>query len=553
VIVVAAGLVAAALLGIVAAHMVRPSEELRLSAARFFANLTGQTPPQSRWRLANPLTSMAFWLRLAAVGLALAALLAACSSRRGAPTQGLGVWLVMDTSASLTAQQGDQARWALAQAAADAALEQADAARGELPLCIRLFSFDLVLSAHGDALSTAASAREAVNRMAPRALGTDLSVVQSWLDTPVPGETCPPTHVVVISDQPAPAWANQAAGNPELVWQDIAQPVDNVGFTGLSALRDPLTGQVAEISVVIQAFGRVPNGVHLTIRNPADEIIADEPAVWRADQTWRLAFALGEPGQYSLALEPADAYQLDDHAAIDLGAATELSVDCRLSDCQWFAGLGWNTTSRPAALAVVSNLEVPEPDIPTLVVGPGYELDQPTQPIRDFREGDPLLADLNFDVVELLGLPSQPGRPDFLPVLRGANETIWLARRDEPPAVMIPGLPLTVEPGADDSAGRASLVIFFNSVRWLLRSRELPPLYTLTSAAEPEASGTRLALHPGEGDTAQAPRSLGSLEAITPGLTSSPDVPVWPLWLLAAVGLWALERILSGVRGDKWR
>ncbi|HSR51565.1 MAG TPA: hypothetical protein VLV83_12110, partial [Acidobacteriota bacterium] len=148
-----------------------------------------------------------------------------------------------------------------------------------------------------------------------------------------------------------------------------------------------------------------------------------------------------------------------------------------------------------------------------------------------------LLDGLNFDVAERMGIapPPRPLPASFSPVLRGLNGT-WMALRQDPPAVYIPGPPL----GSEDDSGRFSTTVFFNAVRHLLGRRSLPPLHTLTSPADPVPEGSRLALHDEEGNTSFQPRSAGDVTDLSPTATRAATVPLWPvlLALTAALFLW---------------
>jgi hypothetical protein len=77
-------------------------------------------------------------------------------------------------------------------------------------------------------------------------------------------------------------------------------------------------------------------------------------------------------------------------------------------------------------------------------------------------------------------------------------------------------------------------------VRWLLQSRATPPLYTLTDPEHPIVEETRVALHEGEGNTALAPASFGTLAAAR------------AVVLLALLVL-LVERLLAWRLGARWR
>jgi hypothetical protein len=97
---------------------------------------------------------------------------------------------------------------------------------------------------------------------------------------------------------------------------------------------------------------------------------------------------------------------------------------------------------------------------------------------------------------------------------------------------------------------RFSSTVFLNAARWILERRPRPPLFTLTSPEQPEPSGNRIALHPGEGNTGRTPRSVGTFDPRAPrGRQTERRLPLWP-WLVGAAALIFLtERGLALLRG----
>ena len=151
--------------------------------------------------------------------------------------------------------------------------------------------------------------------------------------------------------------------------------------------------------------------------------------------------------------------------------------------------LRWQQDDYAPHLRVVPMGTAPS-DLPTLYVDKAYDQVVPKQEIRDFYEASPILADLNLDVVESLGIPGAPLEDGFDPVLRSEDGRIWLAHREEPLAAYVPGLPT----GGTDNRGGFSATVFFNAIKWLLGTRTPTPLYTLTSPAYPEPEGARSTL-----------------------------------------------------------
>lgn len=243
-------------------------------------------------------------------------------------------------------------------------------------------------------------------------------------------------------------------------------------------------------------------------------------------------------------LSPGGAYQYDDTAVIDVGDEQKIRVDWQLRDRRLLRQMGWAADNITPHLLVTSQLPQ-KGTIPTLVVGQGYgrsnNKNKGTGDIRDFIEKHPLLEDVNLDAAESLGLEGIDLPKGFSPVLRGTDGKVWLAFREDPVCVYVPGLPT----GTDDLAGRFSATVFFNAFRWLLKERPLPPLYTLTAPNAPEPSGNRLALHPDEGNTSRQSHSVGSIDQLEPVKGQWRSIPLWPIPLMLAVVLFLIERILA--------
>ena len=131
-------------------------------------------------------------------------------------------------------------------------------------------------------------------------------------------------------------------------------------------------------------------------------------------------------------------------------------------------------------------------------------------------------------------------------MLSGPESVVWIAERATPVAAFVPGLPLD----GDDNVARFSSTVFLNAARWILERRPRPPLFTLTSPEQPEPSGNRIALHPGEGNTGRTPRSVGTFDPRAPrGRQTERRLALWP-WLVGAAALVFLtERGLALLRG----
>ncbi|MCB0112403.1 MAG: hypothetical protein KDE53_41045, partial [Caldilineaceae bacterium] len=419
------------------------------------------------------------------------------------------------------------------------------------------------------------AAQTELDAVTPRALGTDLALIRTLLaqqiitqstaisatetgqeqrlpDTVGPtAGTCAVTHVVVITDLPAPDWIAEPLP-VDVIWRDVAEPVDNSGFSNIRAKRDPLSGLVHGVEVTAQYYNTPPLNAHMIITGPTGNRIVDEPLQWRGDGTWRTDWLPPTPGRYQLELAPGGAYTLDDHAVLEINEGTAIHVDWQSAATALREQLGWIQDAQTPQLRVIDLNRVGSAAFttpsPTLVIGNGYTGGQP-QEILDFYTTGTLLADLNLDVAEQVGIQGTVLPNGFVPVLRGVDGWVWLAQRHDPPALLIPGLPTEI----DETIDAFSATVFFNGVRWLLQERPLTPLYTLTTPALPEPTGSRIALHAGEGDTARMPSSYGEISALKPQRVGARTWPLWPYLLALAMLIFVVERGLAFYGGSRWR
>ena len=518
----------------------------RLSAARFFRDLPPPRKGQSRLRRGKMELTLPFFLQLFVLLLLLAAVFFSDKRLKGHEAEGLGVWFIVDTSASMSTLQGNKPRMAAAVREVELAVDQAQKAAKNKELCFRLSAMDLErrdLITAGNAVSIT----RAIQNLKPRPLGTDLGVIrrafQILKDQSKLKDHCQVSHIVVVTDIPDPGWLWESGGI-EVVWRDVGQLVDNVGFTNIQASRNPLTGLASEVLIEVTAFGTPPANTGLLVTAPDGTQVMDEELNWQQGQFWQGRFTPFAVGEYQLHLSPGGAYVFDDVAVIKIDEGQLIRVDWQLPDRRLLREMAWIEDKTNPHLRVTSNRTTPM-DIPTIIIGPGYTRtrDRDTGPsvIRDFMEASPLLADVNLDAVETLKLGGIELPENFQPVLRGMDGKVWLAQAETPLRAFVPGLPT----GTDDVIGRFSATVFFNAVRWLLQKRDLPALYTLTSPLEPKPAANRLALHKDEGNTQRVPRSSGKLENLKPITGKGAGIPLWPILVMAAVILFLIERALA--------
>ncbi|MCP5051787.1 MAG: hypothetical protein GY940_31765, partial [bacterium] len=140
----------------------------RLSSIRFFMDLPPHKKSKSRLRWGKIRFTLPFFLQLLLLLSLLAALyLMEKKLSGGDETKGLGVWIIVDTSASMSTMQQGETRMAAALREVDQALSNAQKAGQNKDLCFRLSALDLEkrdLLLKGDALAV----EQAVSNLEPR-------------------------------------------------------------------------------------------------------------------------------------------------------------------------------------------------------------------------------------------------------------------------------------------------------------------------------------------------------------------------------------------------
>jgi hypothetical protein len=539
---------------LVVIYMARPNfRRTVLSAALFFRDdpVLGSA---SRIAWSTPRPTPLFFLQLSVLLLLLLAVPhcpAAAVMDRSVKT---GVRVLVDRSASMSTQQNGATRFDAAVAALRSAASPQQSAIG----CFTLSAFDLELVTIAENVTSAADLLALVSRLQPRPLGTELSLVERALNEAprtAPLSTvasakvegaCATGTTIVVSDMPAPPWMDRPASRGD-VWIDVSQPAPNAGLVDLVDNRDRVSGEVRRVRAVVGTFGGMAtSNVTLSVRSPDGTSRTHPVEAWDGP-TGSVDVNLPQPGRYAFQVNPAGAYRYDDEAGIDVPRSGPVRVDWRVARREWLTRLGWTEDRDNPDLRVLPSIEMLDLR-PAIVVGSGYgPRSGPAQPVTTFLETSPLVAGLNLDVAERSGMREAPSLPPgFTAVLSGPGGEVWIAERAMPVAAFVPGLPLE----GDDNVARFSSTVFLNAARWILERRPRPPLFTLTSPEQPEPSGNRIALHPGEGNTGRTPRSVGTFDPRAPrGRQTERRRPLWP-WLVGAAALVFLtERGLALTRG----
>lgn len=529
---------------LIAVHMARPRYRRRaLSAWRFLADLPGPERRRSAFALSRPQLGLRFWLQLAVLLLALAAVLLPGLEIAGGREARLGVWLLVDTSYSMTTREGDGTRLDSARGRARAAIARTfEPDQGVA--CLRLSSFDLEVRD----LATSSSAPvlvEAVERLAARPAGTDLRLARRAL-TDAAGPDCPITHLVVVSDRPAPDFGHaepepESGADRRLVWLDVGGPTVNHGLADIAAMRDPFSGRIETVTVAAESRGGSPEHPPVIMVRGPDGAVMETRPVPQSGTGLAVRFTPAGAGDHVVTLAPGGAYDGDDRAVLTIPDAAPLRVDWRLPGRDLPDRLGWDRADpQAAALRVLADADANAAGAlaadgpPVLVVGPGYGMGEPA-PVGLFVD-HPIRDLVNLDLLEQTAPAPAALSGDWTAVVADAGGRIWIAARERPRAVRIPGLPA----GGDGTADRLAATVFFNAVHWLLRGQAGSFEPSLTTP-----DGTAIREFDGEGDVSGPARSLGSLDDIVPVPGDAEKAPLWPWLVLAAALVFATERILS--------
>lgn len=568
---VIAALIGGVVAALVALYLIRPYyQRVLLSAARFFDDSSESNESRIKLHFRILILSRSFWLQLATLLALLAAVLLinfVYTTKTGESSgpwnlladfvnmketeKGIGLWLVLDTSASMSTLQDSKDRMQAARQEIDRLVKYLKTQQKDHVQCIKFSTFDLEMNTV-PTIHNLDQIQSAVADITPRALGTDLSLIQNLLSqsTDMDKVGCSITHVVVISDSPPTEALVANSDAVRLIWRDLAKPVSNIGLTRITGGGHSL-GQDAEVELEVTAYGDQSHTTELTVTDPTGKAILAEPLTWQQAGAKRISFTPEALGVYSIHLSKGGAYSYDDNAAIEVDIPKDIRVDWQYPDQTWLRLLKWKNDANQPDLRVMADVPPSVDGVPTLIVGDGYNKKPDDAQIVFFDESSTLLADLNLDIAESLNIKgiSVDAGTLFRPVLLGSDESMWLAEMSAPHAFYIPGLPTAT---GDENKDAFTTTVFFNAVQSLLDKRKAKAFYELTSPAHPVPEGTRLALHPGEGNTSQKSHSLGDVTDIKPEAALADGIPLWPLFVALAAGLLLIERSLAMWGGSKW-
>jgi hypothetical protein len=524
-------IVAASAAALIIAYMRRPrtKRRLRLGSARFLADFS----PAARSRLAPAalLRSPMFVIRMLFLAAVAAALLLTVNWNPAGGDARLGLRIIVDTTASMgvaaEAATGAATRAAQAQALVAALLrdKEAEAHARNYRLCTRIIAVD-----RETRLLPPGSLEAALT---PRRLGGDPRMLESVALGEDAG--CPPTHAIVVTDRRKPAIPAAADGRAVLWWQ-VGRPVPNTAIEAVTVNADPLIPGPVRVSFTVRRYGAAGEPRLGTVTGPDGAEVPLAPDCTR--HAHEFCFDAKVPGRYAIALAGTDAFAGDDRAVVDVPEIKALAVDWRLREIP--APPALRIDDGPDAILVARAED--KPDIASrraVLIGGAWSLDPGGSKLGFFNPDDPLLENVNIDLIEQAA-PSALAIPAGFVRAAAVDGRDIIARRAGPRAALVP--PPLLRRDAAAALRNASMLLFANALRYVSADQAPPQQVSFIDADGRELPDVRF-----ESDTAEdGDRSdLAAAIAPTPAGRSDDGPPAWPWLVVAALAVLAVERALA--------
>lgn len=550
--------------GLILLYMLRPHyKPYQLSSAVFFEQKLNERNTSTRITLTAVIFSRPFWVQFTVLATLITALLLSVVTIEGTRTSNtIGVLVALDTSASMDTRYGEGVRLDAAFSELEQLTNQLIRLRDvhhDVHFCVSMLTFDsggardVFVNVSPENLLTAADVVDV------RLLGTNLNLVRMLLMLLDDQErsnfdNCMITHVVVITDRPAPDWVLDEVEGVNLIWRHIGAPADNVGITRITPIGTTLFGWGGQIEVEVSAYGSPPTQTTIIIEDESGVVVQQQSLSWVVANSQSVILRLDAAGLYTVTVSPGGDYPHDDHATIQAPDFETIYYDWRLpiEVPTYFDSLGWVQDSIDPDIRIASFGETIG-GVPTLIVGDFYFAADGIIEIGYFNNDSGILNNLSLDVAEQLNIRALPF-PANIPhkrVLTDREGNIFVAANTEAPFVYIPGPPSM---NRDVLLDAFSQTLFFNAVRWLLGRDNTIELYHLTSASQPFPEGNITVLHSGEGNTALQIAHHGNLTDIEPMVAEVVyDDPVWMALTMMAGIILVLERLLALRGGIHWQ
>ena len=497
----------------------RPPARVSLSFARLMPDPPDEPSPKPRFAPIPPVRSLPFWLHLLLVALCIAALVTDVRVSTSNAPQDIGLRLVVDVSHSMGVQDETGTRLDSALGLARTILAAATEAAQGGTVCVDAFQVGADVSRmQPDHLDAA--------RVRPEA-GDIPTVLQAARADP---DLCVITHVAVLTDLPRPAvdWPTDA---PQLIWAQVGLPQPNAGIAGVAYSPPQLGGRPAGVVLTLETYGDMPPPV-VTVQGPGG---VTRPMVMQAiDRSGRYlaSFDVRRGGTFDVALDNGGAYVGDDHLRFSLNTPDKIGIDWRISGLPAVSAGSRKAENDIVVMALTSGDLVPQGNA-VLLAYQGWPRETVEPRIGAFVEDPALFDPINFDVLERhlpQGLTAQLPT-GFIPELTSDDGAVIVARRDNPPGLILPLPVLTGDPDVQ----ALSQTLFFTGLQRLTQrgDHQVTPIWKTPDGTDIETAWK-------ESDTARPLFAPSEVRFSMRPAEIARDTPIWP-WLL----LFALVSILA--------
>lgn len=510
----------------------RAPRRVQLSFARLLPDPPENPRATPRFTIVPPVRSVPFWMHLLAILLCITAMALEVRISSGSGQEQIGLRIVIDVSHSMSVADDAGTRMYQALDIARQAVSSAEEAANGGDLCIEMQAVG--------AIAVPVSTAYLGDLVARPEAGDVQALLRTALADPV---DCAITHVLIVSDLTEPV-IDPPAQAPALIWRQVGEPRPNAGITAVAYRPPQLGGEPAELTLTVETFGDIPPPV-LTVAGPDGTVVPSlEPSI---DRTGRFLarLPLVAAGDFQAHLEGGGAYDGDDRVRFSLETADRVAIDWRLDALPPPPGTG---AAGAGALVVtdLGRLDAGDSDGPVLAVYDGWRNASAKARLGAFVEDADLFEPLNFDALEQ-DLPTGltgPLPPGFYPVLQDENGAVIVARRGDPPGLIMPAPQL----GAAERVEALSLTLFFTGLQSLTGGGEKP--------VSPEwiaVGGTPVSSAWKESDTARPLTQPEAELSLRPARAPEKDVPLGPWLVVAALAAMMVERLWALAAIAVWR
>lgn len=502
--------------------------------------------PRRRFAFRELLGSRRFWARVTCLSLLLASLWPLNFSRTSNPLEDIRVRIFVDTSASMAVKEDSGTRLDEARSIASTILGTFGNTKSDGCADLALVS-DLVQIIPVERIPLTLTEISATDRGAsPKALVSALRLNRD--------EGCGgvPSHAVVISDLASPVVTDDIyAGH--LIWYQVGGPADNVAIQDVQVQTGGLRGREPHLQIEVNHFGTAPNDLRIDVEHPLGRSEVSLSRDAERSSRWSAAFPIGQVGTFTLTLTDGGAFAGDDRVTVHVGPIVTAPVDWQLTEVP--RPSGFSLPGRSGATILVASYPGRNEALPSnnfVLTYDGWPSPSDSVRIGPFMHNHPILDSVNFDALE-----QTPPRGVVVSEYQQLHNVVqadevnrlrtWVAVRDSPRGAIVP----KPEFGGGQNREALSLLLFFNALKWVADSFELPPPKLQWQDSNGHTFHRALA----ESDTARPLAESPSLallrEPPRSGLHNASEDQQsgsWAAWLiLLALAIMVVERVIGPV------